>query len=130
MPKQAFQALNKARLERGDEAFANPRNAAAGMMRQLDPGKEAGRRLDVFCYDILGTSGESPSSQTAALESLAAWGLKTCPLNDVADTIDHIRHPPLPTLRPRFGLKGLCIAQYPMYRGLSRLLGLDVGGSG
>lgn len=91
LPKQAFQAINKARLKRGDEAFANPRNAAAGMMRQLDPGKVAGRRLDFFCYDLLDSSGEPPSGQTATLEALAAWGLKTCPLNEVADTIDAIR---------------------------------------
>jgi len=91
MPRQAFQALNKARLERGDEAFANPRNAAAGMMRQLDPGKVAGRRLDIFCYDILDSSDEPLPSQTETLASLAAWGLKTCPLNDAADTIAAIR---------------------------------------
>jgi len=91
LPKKAFQALNKARVQRGDEPFANPRNAAAGMMRQLDPARVAGSGVDVFFYDILATSGEPPDSQAQLLERLAGWGLRTCPLNDRTGSADEVR---------------------------------------
>ena len=52
MPKRSFEALNQVRKERGEEPFANPRNAAAGSLRQLDPKIAASRRLDVFLYGI------------------------------------------------------------------------------
>ena len=58
MPKRSFEALNKAKEERGEEPFANPRNAAAGSLRQLDPKIAASRNLDVFLYGI-GDIGES-----------------------------------------------------------------------
>jgi DNA ligase (NAD+) len=81
MPKQGFHALNKARIERSEEAFANPRNAAAGLMRQLDPRKVAGMPFDVFFYDILELSGDAPARHGEALARLERWGLKTCPAN-------------------------------------------------
>ena len=58
MPKRSFEALNKAKEERGEELSANPRNAAAGSLRQLDPKIAATRNLDVFLYAI-GGSGEN-----------------------------------------------------------------------
>lgn len=54
MPKGSFHALNEAKAERGEELFANPRNAAAGSLRQLDPKVAASRNLDVFIYAIGG----------------------------------------------------------------------------
>ncbi len=70
-----FQHLNRRITERGEEAFANPRNAAAGSLRQLDSRMTAQRPLAITCYDIMGLSGEPPSSHWAELEALAMWGL-------------------------------------------------------
>ncbi len=92
MPKQGFQALNKARIERNEEAFANPRNAAAGLMRQLDSRKVAGLPLDVFFYEILAISGTPPPSHCEVLEHLSGWGLKTCPANSHTASLPGIRH--------------------------------------
>lgn len=57
MPKKSFEALNKARAEKGEELFANPRNAAAGSLRQLDPKIAASRQLSTFIYSV-GGDGE------------------------------------------------------------------------
>jgi len=54
MPRDAFEAYNEELMERGEEPFANPRNAAAGTLRQLDPSVVAERPLDVFFFDVLG----------------------------------------------------------------------------
>lgn len=53
MPVREFRALNTELIRQGEPPFANPRNAAAGALRQLDPQITARRRLDVFCYDVL-----------------------------------------------------------------------------
>ena len=58
MPLSAFQEHNRERVERGDDPFANPRNAAAGSLRQLDPSVTAERPLDCFFYDVLWASDE------------------------------------------------------------------------
>ena len=79
MKKEGFHELNRERIEKGLEPFANPRNAAAGTMRQLDPGKVAGRPMDIFFYDILKIEGEEFSSHWSALKRLRRWGLKTNP---------------------------------------------------
>lgn len=70
-----FQSLNRRMTERGEEAFANPRNAAAGSLRQLDSRITASRPLTVTCYDIMTLSGPVPSTHWDELEALAAWGL-------------------------------------------------------
>lgn len=70
-----FQSLNRRMTERGEEAFANPRNAAAGSLRQLDSRITASRPLTVTCYDIMALSGPSPSTHWDELEALSAWGL-------------------------------------------------------
>jgi DNA ligase (NAD+) len=59
LPRYGFQQLNRARIERGKTPFANPRNAAAGIMRQLDSGKVADKPLDVIFYDILKIEGRN-----------------------------------------------------------------------
>lgn len=70
-----FQTLNRRMTERGDETFANPRNAAAGSLRQLDSRITAGRPLVLTCYEIMAKSGEWPPSHWEELEALASWGL-------------------------------------------------------
>jgi DNA ligase (NAD+) len=91
MCKDGFQQLNKERIERGDEPFANPRNAAAGTIRQLDPGKVAGRPLDIFFYEILASEGKTFSSHLEALKQFPEWGLKTNPHNRKVSSFEEIK---------------------------------------
>ncbi len=70
-----FHALNRTITERGDEAFANPRNAAAGSLRQLDSHITATRPLVITCYEAMAISDEPPDSHWDELEALADWGL-------------------------------------------------------
>jgi DNA ligase (NAD+) len=70
-----FQALNRRITERGEEAFANPRNAAAGSLRQLDSRITAERPLVVTCYEIMGQSGPVPPTHWDELDALVRWGL-------------------------------------------------------
>ena len=76
-----FKAMNERALERGEKTFVNPRNAAAGSMRQLDPRLAASRPLDVFFYGVGETDGwKLPARHSEALEQLREWGLKVSPL--------------------------------------------------
>ncbi len=94
MPKQSFNALNEAREERGDEPFANPRNAAAGSLRQLDPKIAAKRNLDIFLYGIGQWQDESSEAHSERLEQMEKLGLKTNPewkkCNDIEEVIDYV----------------------------------------
>jgi DNA ligase (NAD+) len=75
--KSAFRRLNNERIEADDPPFANPRNAAAGSIRQLDPSVTASRPLDIFFY-ATGKVGEwKPGSQEELLQTFESWGLKT-----------------------------------------------------
>lgn len=77
MPKKSFEALNKAKDENGEEPFANPRNAAAGSLRQLDPRIADSRNLDIFLYAI-GDPGETGvRSHSQGLDLLDDLGFKT-----------------------------------------------------
>ncbi len=91
MRKDDFQKLNKKRIEKGEEPFANPRNAAAGSVRQLDPNKVAEVRLDIVFYDILGIRGRSFESHWEMLQQLPEWGLKTDPHNTRCAGLEQIR---------------------------------------
>ncbi len=91
MPKDGFDQLNKERIERGEEPFANPRNAAAGMIRQYDSRNVAGRPLDVRFYDYLSSSEEIPESHWEALQQFKSWGLKTDSHNKQASSFDEIQ---------------------------------------
>ena len=77
MPKRSFEALNQVREERGEELFANPRNAAAGSLRQLDPKIAASRKLDVFLYGIGNTGESGVISHSEGLDYLDHLGFKT-----------------------------------------------------
>ncbi|HEX6826603.1 MAG TPA: NAD-dependent DNA ligase LigA, partial [Nitrospiraceae bacterium] len=70
-----FQALNRRMTERGGDAFANPRNAASGSLRQLDSTITATRPLVVTCYEIMAVSTPIPPTHWDELETLAQWGL-------------------------------------------------------
>lgn len=90
MPKKGFQELNKQRVENGEEPFANPRNAAAGIMRQLDPKKVADKPLDILFYEVLHSDDHHPPSHWESLKRFSRWGLKTCPDNEKASSFKDI----------------------------------------
>lgn len=75
MPKAGFEELNARQAESGGKTFANPRNAAAGSLRQLDPKITASRPLEFCCYGVGQVSGELPGTQVAMLQQLKAWGV-------------------------------------------------------
>ncbi len=75
-----FEALNAARLAKGEPAFANPRNAAAGSIRQLDPRLASARPLDIYFYGVGDTAGHRFRSQWEILRTLPTWGLRVNPL--------------------------------------------------
>ncbi len=77
MPKHAFNDLNRKRLDEGAEPFANPRNAAAGSLRQLNPSVTAERPLSVFFYAADEVEGSSFETQWEMLTTLPTWGLRT-----------------------------------------------------
>lgn len=87
LPKNEFVRLNQEREERGERIFANPRNAAAGSLRQQDPGVTAGRALAAFIYDITYIEGHSVETQQEALAFLLAQGF---PVNREASWCEQI----------------------------------------
>jgi DNA ligase (NAD+) len=81
MPLAGFKALNQEQYKKGEKPYVNPRNAAAGSLRQLDPRICATRPLDFFCYGIgLWRGEELPQTQIATLATLQRFGLRTNPL--------------------------------------------------
>ncbi|MGB9964357.1 NAD-dependent DNA ligase LigA [Halobacterium hubeiense] len=103
IPREAFQAYNAERVERGEEPFANPRNAAAGTLRQLDPSVTAERPLDCFFYDVLAAGSDEADVEADASrggldvglethwaehEALPDWGLKVNERTERVDDVD------------------------------------------
>ena len=76
MPRSGFQEHNRERIERGEEPFANPRNAAAGTLRQLDPSVVAERPLAIFFFGVLDSTAAFDTHE-ALYDRLPAWGLPT-----------------------------------------------------
>ncbi|WP_347861440.1 NAD-dependent DNA ligase LigA [Salimicrobium sp. PL1-032A] len=95
MPKKSFDALNKEKDNNGEAPFANPRNAAAGSLRQLDPKIAASRNLDIFLYGVGLWEEETVESHSGRLEYLEQLGLKTNPewrrLKDIEAVIDYVK---------------------------------------
>jgi DNA ligase (NAD+) len=98
LPLSAFQRLNTEREEEGEPPFANPRNAAAGSIRQLDPRITARRPLSIFCYATGEVDGHDFHSQGEFLATLKQWGLPVNPLirkcsgiNEVCDYYREMR---------------------------------------
>lgn len=83
MPRAVFEQLNKIREEEGQSLFANPRNAAAGSLRQLDPKIAASRRLAIFVFNLqegdIYPDGRKPVTHTETLERLAELGFTVLP---------------------------------------------------
>lgn len=90
MPKKAFLALNEARELEGQSLFANPRNAAAGSLRQLDPSITASRALDIFIFNVETIQGDYFNSHVEALDFLGEQGFKTSPIVTVESSIEKV----------------------------------------
>jgi len=85
-----FEKVNERLLEEGKAPFANPRNAAAGTLRQLDPRITASRPLDVYFYDVLAARGLAVKSHRETLETMRAWGLRVNDLCRPARTVEEV----------------------------------------
>ena len=90
LTRSGFAKLNAARVEAGEPLFANPRNAAAGSIRQLDPRIAAARPLGVFVYDVAATEEAFPTTQSEELAYLAALGLPVNGEHRHAETLDEV----------------------------------------
>lgn len=91
-PKDKFEMLNKDRVARGEDPYANPRNTAAGSLRQMDPSVVASRPLDIFVYGIGAFQGQIPSTQEKTLEWLTDVGFKVNPNNKLAKDLDQVEN--------------------------------------
>ncbi len=85
-----FQALNRRITERGEEAFANPRNAASGSLRQLDSRITAERPLALACYEVMVQPGPPAPTHWEELEALARWGLPAPIQRRLCATLDEV----------------------------------------
>jgi len=90
MPRGVFERLVVRQEEAGAQPFKNPRNAAAGALRQKDPKITASRRLSIFCFSILRSEGLDYGSDTQALDLLKSLGLRTIPSYQLCETPDDV----------------------------------------
>ncbi len=89
LPFESFQKINREREAGGEPLFANPRNAAAGSIRLLDPKEVAARRLDVFLYSLF-IDGAETTSQWENLETIKSLGFKINPCSRLSSTLDEV----------------------------------------
>ena len=89
MPKKVFHALNDERERRGEALFANPRNAAAGSLRQQDPKIAAQRKLDILVFNVQWSDGAAFQTHEETLDYLAQKGFKVIP-NQLCTTMDQV----------------------------------------
>lgn len=90
MPHSSFDALNKFQEETGQKPFKNPRNAAAGSLRQLDSSVVAQRKLDIFVFNIQQIEGKEITTHKEGLEYLSELGFKTIPETPVCKSIEEV----------------------------------------
>jgi DNA ligase (NAD+) len=90
LPVEAFERLNESLTEAGKPPFANPRNSAAGSLRQKNPRVTASRALGMVCHGIGARRGFEPLAQSHSYEALAAWGLPTSSQVRVVDTLEEV----------------------------------------
>ena len=91
MPFAGFEAMNEARVAAGEPVFVNPRNAAAGALRQLDPAITATRPLRFFGYTATLPNGRTPAAtQWELLDTLAGWGIPVAPHRALCASIDEV----------------------------------------
>ncbi|MCW2813279.1 MAG: ligA [Nocardioides sp.] len=90
LPTQAFERLNESMTDAGKPVFANPRNAAAGSLRQKDPRVTATRALGMVCHGIGAREGFEPLAQSQAYDALRAWGLPTSDRARVVAGLDEV----------------------------------------
>jgi DNA ligase (NAD+) len=93
MPKKGFEKLNRQALDKGEKTFANPRNAAAGSLRQLDSKITAKRPLSFFCYGLGEISDKNlPKTHSDTMQLLKQWGIPVSPELKVVSGIKGISH--------------------------------------
>ncbi len=93
MPKKSFEALNKKATENGDKPFANPRNAAAGSLRQLDSRITAKRKLEFYSYGAQVITGNAlPDTHKMTLLQLQKWGIRISVESALASGIQEVQH--------------------------------------
>jgi len=90
MTKQDFEKMNQRQMENDEKIFSNPRNAAAGSLRQLDPSITAERPLSIFLYSIGDLSGIEFASQQEFINALPEWGLRVNPHIEICQTYDEM----------------------------------------
>ncbi len=90
LPKASFRSLNDTRAKAGEPLFANPRNATAGSLKQLDSSITAGRPLDFFCYGVGQIEGDTFASYWDLRQALTGWGIKAVPLGRVCPTVEEV----------------------------------------
>ncbi|MDH3444501.1 MAG: NAD-dependent DNA ligase LigA, partial [Deltaproteobacteria bacterium] len=90
LSRAAFQKLNREREEEGQPVFANPRNAAAGSLKQLDSAITAKRPIDLFCYGFGSVEGVEFATHAEFREALADWGLKPVPSGQICRGISEV----------------------------------------
>jgi DNA ligase (NAD+) len=88
MPQKSFEHLNRLQEEREQKVFKNPRNAAAGSLRQLDSSIVAERRLDIFVFNVQQVEGKNLSTHKESIDWLSSLGFRTIPIKKVSETID------------------------------------------
>ena len=89
MPLAGFERFNREALARGEKTLVNPRNAAAGSLRQLDPRMTAARPLDLFIYGVgYVEGGELPGHHSEVLKMLRGFGFKICPQTRVVESVE------------------------------------------
>lgn len=90
LSREAFQQMNREREEAGQPVFANPRNAAAGSLKQLDSTITAKRSLDIFCHGAGAVTGVSFASHLEFLQAMKDWGLKPVPFARVCQGMEEV----------------------------------------